>query len=175
TFRSLSLTNALRISSATPSEKYSWSRAGDRSTNGNTAMDLWGISTGASTFDATAAPVAIGAGDSALSPCRISRQMLSKFQTRTSAIGKPIAQAIRNARVAQSGRSSAGVNCEMPCDRAQVAATYTTPARSTLRRFNSEKKIRRSATARDALAGNTPASGHGVSALAGPVASAAAP
>src|SRR5665213_3376064 len=48
--------------------------------------------------------------------------------------------ATRNQRVVQSGNPSAGLNCESPCPNAHTAPAYNTPARSTLRRFNSAKK-----------------------------------
>ena len=38
---------ALRISSATPSQKYSWSRPGERSLNGRTAIDAVAAGSGA--------------------------------------------------------------------------------------------------------------------------------
>src|SRR6185312_5397733 len=51
-----------------------------------------------------------------------------------------IAAAARNQRVTQSGKPSAGLNCDSPCPSAHTAPAYNIPARRTLRRFNSAKK-----------------------------------
>jgi hypothetical protein len=148
--------SALSTSSATPSEKYSWSFPGLMSTKGSTAIDGgvdWGPSTLRSANTASPAPrrmlaatspprarrrraagtdPAAGGGVTVILPAR-----RSKTHARTLVIGKPAASAQMTARRVQSGRSSPCIIGSTTWSTAKAKTPQPRSARKILRRVSS--------------------------------------
>src|SRR5712692_8495617 len=147
--------SASRISSATPSEKYSWSFAGLMSANGSTAMD--GATAATARGRPRTAKYQISPGAAASRPIPTSTSVrrgprteaeggvrsmpaapTSKIHARVTTMGNPTASATTTYETTASGQCIPWTTGSMICSTANAAMPYPTRARKTRLRFSSE-------------------------------------